>query len=429
MYRVVVIGGGFGGLRATRDLRRAAVEITLVDRRNFHLFQPLLYQVATGALSPGEIATPLRAVLRRQRNARVVLGRVSDVDLSARRVRVDPLVPDEGEGTWLGYDTLVVATGARHAYFGHDEWEQWAPGLKSIEDALAIRRRVLSAFEAAEVADDPAVRREWLTFVVVGAGPTGVELAGQIAEIAHDTLRGDFRSADPRQAEVILVEAADRALPTFASGLSAHAAAALAALGVQLRRDCRVVGVEEGAVHVHSAGESDPERIATHTVVWAAGVQASSFARRLAEASGASTDAQGRIRVEDDLSLPGHPEVFAIGDMASVADGNGHSLPGVAPVAIQQGAYVARQIRSRVAGRHDAARFRYRDKGSLATIGRAKAVAQVGPVQVWGLAAWVMWLLVHLLYLVGFQNRLFVMMRWGFSFVTRGRGARLITGD
>jgi NADH dehydrogenase len=429
MHRVVVIGGGFGGLRATRDLRRADVEITLVDRRNFHLFQPLLYQVATGSLSPGEIATPLRAVLRRQRNARVMLGRVTDLDVDAKRVRVDPLVPDGGEGAWIGYDTLVVATGARHAYFGHDDWEQWAPGLKSIEDALAIRRRILSAFEAAEVADDPGLRRAWLTFVVVGAGPTGVELAGQIAEIAHDTLHGDFRSADPRQAEVILVEAADRALPTFAPRLSAHAADALAALGVKLRRDCRVVGVEDGAVHVHGAGEDGPERIPTHTVVWAAGVQASSFARRLAEVSGASTDGQGRIRVADDLTVPGHRDVFAIGDMATVADGDGRPLPGIAPVAIQQGAYVARAVAARVAGRPTVPPFRYKNKGSLATIGRAKAVAQVGPVQVWGLVAWVMWLLVHLLYLVGFQNRVFVMMRWGFSFVTRGRGARLITGS
>ncbi len=429
MHRVVVIGGGFGGLRATRDLRRAAVDVTLVDRRNFHLFQPLLYQVATGSLSPGEIATPLRAVLRRQHNARVLLGRVTDLDLRARTVRVDPLIPDEGDSAHIPYDTLVVATGARHAYFGHDEWEQWAPGLKSIEDALAIRRRILSAFEAAEVIDDPDARRAWLTFVVVGAGPTGVELAGQIAEIAHDTLRGDFRAADPRQAEVILIEAADRALPTFAPPLSGHAADALAELGVALRRDCRVVAVDDGVVHVQQAGHDEPEAIATHTVVWAAGVQASSFARRLAEASGADTDTQGRIRVNADLTLPGHPEVFAIGDMAHVADADGRPLPGIAPVAIQQGAYVARAIRAQVSGASGRGGFRYRDKGSLATIGRAKAVAQVGPVRLWGLAAWVMWLLVHLLYLVGFQNRVFVMMRWGFSFVTRGRGARLITGD
>jgi NADH dehydrogenase len=428
VHRVAIVGGGFGGLRAARSLRHAPVDTTLIDRRNFHLFQPLLYQVATGSLSPGEIAAPLRAVLRRQKNARVILGRVTDVDLDARTLRVEPLVMGEGEGTRIRYDTLVVATGARHAYFGHDEWEEWAPGLKSIEDALAIRRRILSAFEAAELEDDPVARRAWLTFVVIGAGPTGVELAGQIAEIAHDTLRGDFRSVDPRQAEVILVEAAERALPTFAPRLSIRAADALAALGVRVCRECRVVGVEAGAVDVQRVGQVEPARIPAQTIVWAAGVQASSFTARLAEASGASTDRQGRIRVNDDLTVPGHPEVFAIGDMASVAGADGRQLPGIAPVAIQQGAFVAREIRARLAGRSSVGGFRYKDKGSLATIGRAKAVAQIGPVQLWGLPAWVTWLVVHLLYLVGFQNRVFVMMRWGFSFLTRGRGARLITG-
>lgn len=423
---MVIVGGGFGGLRAARSLRHAPVDITLIDRRNFHLFQPLLYQVATGSLSPGEIAAPLRAVVRRQTNCRVLLGQVTTVDLEARIVRVDPLIADEGAD--VAYDTLVVATGARHAYFGRDEWEAYAPGLKSIEDALAIRRRILSAFEAAELEDDPLLRRAWLTFVVVGAGPTGVELAGQLAEIAHDTLRGDFRSMDPRQAQIILVEAADRALPTFAPRLSMRAADALGGLGVRLCRECRVVSVESGAVYVQRAGQVEPARIAAQTVVWAAGVQASSLAGRLAEASGASTDRQGRIRVNDDLTVPGHPEVFAVGDMACVAGADGRQLPGVAPVAIQQGAYVARVIRTRVAGLPSVGGFRYKDKGSLATIGRAKAVAQIGPIQVWGLPAWLMWLFVHLLYLVGFQNRVFVMMRWGFSFLTRGRGARLITG-
>ena len=427
VHRVVVIGGGFAGLRATRSLRRAPVEVTLIDRRNFHLFQPLLYQVATGSLSPGEIAAPLRAVLRRQANARVLLGGVTDIDLDARVVRLDPHAASEP--ATVAYDSLIVATGARHSYFGRDDWEEFAPGLKSIEDALAIRRRILSAFEAAELAADPAVRRAWLTFVVIGAGPTGVELAGQIAEIAHDTLHGDFRSMDPRQAEVILVEAADRALPTFAPGLSAHAADALRELGVRLYRDCRVVGIAPGVVDIARAGEDGPSRIPAQTVVWAAGVQASSLAGRLAAQSGAATDRQGRIRVNEDLTVPGHPDVFAVGDMASVDGPDGRQLPGVAPVAIQQGAFVARMISRRVAGLPPIGGFRYTDKGSLATIGRVKAVAQVGGIQLWGVPAWVMWLVVHLLYLVGFQNRVFVMMRWGFSFLTRGRGARLITGS
>jgi NADH dehydrogenase len=426
MHRVVIVGGGFAGLRAARSLRRAPVEVTLIDRRNFHLFQPLLYQVATGSLSPGEIATPLRAVLRRQANARVMLGLVTDIDLNARLVRLDP--HSAAEPAVVAYDTLVVATGARHSYFGRDDWEEYAPGLKSIEDALAIRRRILSAFEAAELEADPLLRSGWLTFVVIGAGPTGVELAGQIAEIAHDTLRGDFRSMDPRQAQVILVEAADRALPTFSPGLSAHATDALGALGVHLWRDCRVVGIGPGAVDVQRAGQVEPARIAAQTVVWAAGVQASSLAGSLAAQSGAETDRQGRIRVNGDLTVPGHPEVFAVGDMASVTGPDGRQLPGVAPVAIQQGSYVARVIRGRVADLPDVGGFHYKDKGSLATIGRAKAVAQIGGIQVWGLPAWLMWLVVHLLYLVGFQNRVIVMMRWGFSFLTRGRGARLITG-
>ena len=412
--------------RAARSLRRAPVEVTLIDRRNFHLFQPLLYQVATGSLSPGEIAAPLRAVLRRQANARVLLGEVTDIDLDARVVRLDPHAGPEPAD--VAYDSLIVATGARHSYFGHDEWEQHAPGLKSIEDALAIRRRILSAFEAAELATDPAVRRAWMTFVVVGAGPTGVELAGQIAEIAHDTLHGDFRAMDPRQAEVILLEAADRALPTFAPALSAHAADALASLGVHLYRDCRVVGISPGAVDLERPGGEGPTRIATQTVVWAAGVQASSLAGRLAAQSGTAVDRQGRIRVHDNLTVPGHPEVFAVGDMAAVEGPDGVPLPGVAPVAIQQGTYVAGVIRRRVAGMPPVGGFRYTDKGSLATIGRAKAVAQIHGVRLWGLPAWLMWLVVHLLYLVGFQNRVFVMMRWGFSFLTRGRGARLITG-
>jgi NADH:ubiquinone reductase (H+-translocating) len=426
MHRVVIVGGGFGGLRAVRALRQAPVEVTLIDRRNFHLFQPLLYQVATGALSPGEIATPLRAVLRRQANARVLLGTVMDVDLNARSLHVDPILAGAGAG--ISYDTLVVATGARHAYFGREEWAEHAPGLKSIEDALEIRRRILSAFEAAELEQDPSLRSAWLTFVVVGAGPTGVELAGQIAEIAHDTLRGNFRAMDPGQARVILVEAADRVLLGFPPNLADRAADALRELGVSVRRQCRVVNVEPGAVTIRDVGQAEPVRIATQTIIWAAGVQASSFTARLAEAAGAPTDRAGRILVNPDLTLPGYPEVFAIGDMADLPDADGRPLPGIAPVAMQQGEHVARTIRARLADRPPAGAFAYKDKGTLATIGRARAVAQIGGLQLWGLPAWVMWLLVHLLYLVGFQNRALVLLRWSFSFFTRGRGARLITG-
>jgi NADH:ubiquinone reductase (H+-translocating) len=427
VHRVVIVGGGFGGLRAARALRHAPVEVTLIDRRNFHLFQPLLYQVATGSLSPGEIATPLRAVLRRQANARVLLGTVTDVDLNARNLHVDPMLTGASAG--ISYDTLVVATGARHAYFGQEEWAEYAPGLKSIEDALEIRRRILSAFEAAEIEDDPLLRRAWLTFVVVGAGPTGVELAGQIAEIARDTLRGNFRAMDPSQACVILVEAADRVLLGFPPKLSERAADALRELGVSVRRECRVVQVEPGAVTIRDVGQAEPVRVATQTIIWAAGVQASSLTARLAKAAGAPTDRAGRILVNPDLTLPGYPEVFAIGDMADLPNADGRPLPGIAPVAMQQGEHVARTVRARLAGRPPTGAFAYKDKGTLATIGRARAVAQIGRLQLWGLPAWIMWLLVHLLYLVGFQNRVLVLLRWSFSFLTRGRGARLITGE
>lgn len=426
MHRVVIVGGGFGGLRAARALRHAPVSITLIDRRNFHLFQPLLYQVATGSLSPGEIATPLRVVLRQQANARVLLGVVTDVDLAARTVHIDPGAA--GEAVQIPYDTLVVATGARHAYFGRDDWEHDAPGLKSIEDALEIRRRILSAFEAAELEQDPSLRSAWLTFVVVGAGPTGVELAGQIAEIARDTLRGNFRAMDPGQARVILVEAADRVLLAFPPKLSERAGDALRELGVRVCQGCRVVNVERGAVTVRDVAQTEPVRIATQTIIWAAGVQASSLTARLAEAAGATTDHAGRILVNPDLTVPGYPQVFAIGDMADFPDADGRPLPGIAPVAMQQGDHVARAIRARLAGRPPTGVFVYKDKGTLASIGRARAVAQIGKLQLWGLPAWVMWLLVHLLYLVGFQNRVLVLLRWSFSFLTRGRGARLITG-
>lgn len=426
-HRVVVVGGGFAGLEAVRGLRDAPVAITLIDRRNFHLFQPLLYQVATGALSPGEIASPLRGVLRRQRNARVVLGEVLDIDLAGRSVSLQPTGGSE-EPTRVGYDTLVVAAGAGHAYFGHDEWRPLAPGLKSVEDATEIRGRILAAFEAAELEPDPERRRAWLTFVVVGAGPTGVELAGQIAEIARETLPRDFRAADPRAARILLVEALDRVLTSFPESLSRRAATALERLGVTPVLSRRVVEIDAASVTLEDDG-GVRERVPARTIVWAAGVQASPLGAPLAQASGARLDRAGRVAVGPDLSLPGHPEVLVLGDMASVHDATGAplGLPGVAPVAMQQGRYAARAIAGRVAG-EDPGVFRYQNRGQVATIGRLRAVADMRGLRLWGPPAWLAWLLVHIFYLVGLENRALVMIRWVVSFVTRGRGARLITG-
>jgi NADH dehydrogenase len=425
-HHVVVVGGGFGGLRAVRALRRAPVSVTLVDDRNFHLFQPLLYQVATGALSAGEIAAPLRAMLKRQRNTRVMLAKVGGFDLEGRRVLLDEL-PNGQDAHPIDYDTLIVAAGAGHAYFGHDEWADAAPGLKTLEDALEIRRGILSAFEAAEVETDPDRRRAWLTFVVVGAGPAGVEMAGQIAEMAKDTLPRDFRSIDPRAARILLVEAADRVLLPFPPKLSARAAGALEHLGVTPMLGRTVVGVAPDAVDVQSA-DGEHERIEARTIVWAAGVRASGLAAALGEASGAPVDRVGRVTVGPDLTLPGHPEVFALGDMVRVQDADGglQDLPGVAPTAMQEGRYAAKAVRARLEGR-DPPPFRYVDKGNVATIGRLKAVADIRGLRLSGTLAWVTWLFVHLFYLVGFQNRLLVMIRWSVSFLTRGRGARLIT--
>jgi NADH:ubiquinone reductase (H+-translocating) len=428
MHRVVVVGGGFGGLHAAMHLATAPVEVTLVDRRNFHLFQPLTYQVATGGLSPGEVCYPLRAVFKRHRNVRVVLGEVTGFDLDARRVRVAPVVGDAGARA-LPYDTLVVAGGSHASYFGHDDWRTAAPEVKSLESALDVRARILAAFEAAELEDDAERRRAWLTFVVVGAGPTGVEMAGQIAELARDTLRRDFRAIDPRQARVLLVEAADRVLTGFPPGLSRRAARSLERLGVTPLLERTVVGVDEHGVEI-AGPEGGPQRVATRTVVWAAGVAASALAARLAEPSGAELDRAGRITVEPDLTLRGHPEVLALGDMVRVRPAAGAAavaLPGLAPVAMQQGRHAARLVRARLRGARTRP-FRYRDKGNLATIGRARAVADLHVVRLGGFPAWVTWLAVHLWYLIGFQNRLLVLIRWSFSFATRGRGARVIGG-
>ncbi len=414
-HRVVIVGGGFGGLYAAKRLGKAAVTLTLVDRRNFHLFQPLLYQVATGGLSPGEIASPLRVVLRGRPNTEVLLSEAVDFDIANRRV-----VLADGE---LPYDDLIIATGATHYYFGHDEWEPLAPGLKTVEDATRIRSRILLAYEEAEREPDPAQRHAWLTFVIVGGGPTGVELAGALGEIANDTLRHDFHHINPAESRILLLEAEDRMLPTFAPDLSRKAERHLIALGVRPRLSARVTGIDAAGVTLQAAGAT--EHIATRTVLWAAGVRASGLGRKLAERAGTPLDRAGRVLVEPDLSIPGHPEIHVIGDLASVTQ-DGKLLPGVAPVAMQQGRYVAELIEKKLRGQ-TARPFRYFDKGSLATIGRNRAVAQFGWLHVSGFPAWFLWVFVHLMYLVEFENRLLVFVEWVYNYITRNRGARLIT--
>jgi NADH dehydrogenase len=427
-HRVVVVGGGFGGLQAAMALRRAPVAVTLIDRRNFHLFQPLTYQVATGALSPGDVAYPLRAIFKRQQNVEVLLAEAAGLDLQRRelalRSRAGVPAPDS-----IPYDTIVLAGGSQYSYFGHDNWSEHAAEVKSLESALVVRGRILASFEAAEMEPDPERRARWLTFVVVGAGPTGVEIAGQIAELARDTLRHDFRRIDPRAGRILLVETADRVLTTFPESLSHRAERSLARLGVTTMLQRSVVDMDQQSVSV-----ADPhgsvERIHARTVVWAAGVTASSLAGELGRLTGAECDHAGRVLVEPDLTLPGHPEVFALGDMVRVrgSDGTPQTLPGVAPVAMQQGRYAGRVVRDRLRG-HQTAPFHYRDKGNLATIGRAAAVADIKGLKLSGAPAWLTWVVVHLWYLVGFQNRVVVFIQWSFSFFTHGRGARLITGE
>jgi len=427
VHRVVVVGGGFGGLQAVLKFRRAPVDVTLVDRRNFHLFQPLTYQVATGALSPGEIAYPLRAIFKRYRNVRVLMAEVADFDLDAREVHLRPVFGVPAPAV-LPYDTLIVAGGSNYSYFGHDDWREYAGEVKSLESALVVRSRLLSAFETGEVEQDPDRRAAWLTFVVVGGGPTGVEMAGQIGELARDTLRHDFRTIDPRTARILLVEALDRVLTTFPRSLSAKAARSLERLGVTVLTGRTVVEIDRESVTIDS-GSGEADRIPSRTVVWAAGVTASRLGARLAELTGAESDRAGRVAVEADLTLPGYPEVFALGDMVSVRgpDGAAVVLPGVAPVAMQQGRYAAKVVLARLRPR-ETRPFHYRDKGNLATIGRAAAVANIKGLKLSGLVAWIVWLTVHLFYLVGFQNRVLVFIRWSVSFITRGRGARLVTG-
>jgi NADH dehydrogenase len=427
-HRVVVVGGGFAGLYAVRRLRHVPVDVTLIDRRNFHLFQPLVYQVATGALTPGEIAAPLRGIFKRDTNVRVVLGEVTGFDLAAKEVIVERSPTGVAERR-IPYDTLIVAGGSSYSYFGRDEWRPFAPDIKTIESALEVRRRILSAFEAAEEETEPGLRTAWVSFVVVGAGPTGVELAGQIAEIARDTLRRDFREVDTRAAHIYLVEMADRVLPLFPPRLSARAQRALERLGISPLPGHKVVDIDEHSVTLAPV-DGASFRILAKTVIWAAGVVASELAGRLAAAAGLTVDRAGRIPVGPDLTVAGHPDVFALGDMALPhrADGSPAPVPGLAPVAMQQGRYAAEAIEARLRGREPRP-FRYRDKGNLATIGRARAVADIKGLQVSGPPAWLIWLVVHLFYLIGFQNRVVVVLRWSFSFLTKGRGARLITAE
>jgi NADH:ubiquinone reductase (H+-translocating) len=426
-HRVVVVGGGFGGLQAVKALRRTDVDVTLVDRNNYHLFQPLNYQVATGSLAASEIAAPLRGVFRRDENVRVLLGDVTGFNLDAREITVAPVVP--GESGWtMSYDSLLVSGGSSYSYFGHDEWRSMALEVKSLDSAIEVRGRILGAFEASETERDPEVQPSWLTFVVVGAGPTGVEMAGQIAELARATLPAEFRQSDPRSARVLLIETADRVLTSFPSSLSARAKDSLEQLGVTPMVSHTVVDVHPDCVEVQAQDGTKTE-IPTRTVIWAAGVTASPLARTLGEASGAEIDRAGRLTVEPDLSLRGHPEALAFGDMVRVRDANtgaAETLPGLAPVAMQQGHYAGGLILDRLAGRTTPP-FHYHDKGTLATIGRARAVADIHGIHLSGFVAWLTWLLVHLFYLIGFGNRLLVVSHWASSFFTHGRGARLIT--
>lgn len=414
--QVVIIGGGFGGLYAAQALRNASnVEVTLIDRRNFHLFQPLLYQVATGSLSPGEIAAPLRAVLKSQKNARVLLAEATGIDASARTVTLD-----HGASA-IAYDVLIASTGARNFYFGNDAWSEVAPGLKSIEDATRMRHKILRAFEAAEREADPVKRQAWLTFVIVGAGPTGVELSGAIAEIANDTLRRDFRAIRPEESRILLLDGGARILAAFPAELSEKAERSLLRMGVRARTGVRVTAVDDTGVTLGSG-----EHIASKTVLWAAGVAASTFGKTLADATGCELDRQGRVLVGPDLAIPGHPEIFVIGDLAHANDDKGQPLPGVAPVAMQQGRYVAALASGRDTERKP---FRYWNKGNLAVIGRAAAVADFGFLRLAGFFAWFTWLFIHLLYIVEFESRILVFLKWGIQYFTFSRGSRLITGE
>ena len=422
-HKVVVVGGGFGGLYAAKNLgREKNVDVTLIDKRNFHLFQPLLYQVATGTLSPADISSPLRSVLNKSKNTKVLLGEVTDINPEEQQV----LMGDEK----IPYDTLIIATGAKHSYFGKDHWENSAPGLKTVEDAIEMRRRIFTAFEAAEKETDPEKRRAWLTFVIVGGGPTGVELAGAIAELAYHTMKNDFRNFDTSEAQVLLLEGLDRILPPFAPELSAEAETSLKGLGVTVQTKTLVTNIEDDIITLKKGNantDDEFEQITAKTVLWAAGVKASAMGKVLAERTGVECDRAGRVIVEPDLSIKGHPNIFAIGDLGHFAHQNDRPLPGVAPVAMQQGKYVASLIKRRLKNQALPS-FYYVDRGSLAVIGQNAAVVDLLFIKLKGFFAWLFWLLVHIHFLIEFDNKLVVMIQWVWNYFTRNRGARLITG-
>jgi NADH dehydrogenase len=416
-WRVIIIGGGFGGLTAAQRLKSSAVEVALIDRHNYHLFQPLLYQVATGSLSPGQIAAPLRSVLSRQKNARVLLGEINDIDPDSKTVVL-------ADGATFEYDSLIVATGSQTNYYGHDDWKEWAPSLKTLEEATSVRHKILYAFEAAERIEDPIERRVWLRFVIVGAGATGVELAGAIAEMARQTLTNDFRSIQPEQAEIILVDGAPRVLMPLPEELAEKASRSLAKLGVKMRTGVLVQEIDKGGVTIKSHDGS--ERLDSKTVIWAGGVTASKLGRILASRTNTVVDRVGRIKVNPDLTVPNYPDIYVIGDLALVVDSNGKPLPGVAQVAMQEGTYAAKMILRKLRRASELPPFKYFDKGELAVIGRAAAVAKIFGLHVSGLLAWLIWVFIHLMYLVQFQSRLLVFVQWTIEYLTFNRGARLI---
>lgn len=418
-HRVVIVGGGFGGLYAAKSLGRAPVSVSLIDKRNFHLFQPLLYQVATGTLSPADISSPLRAILSRNKNTHVLMEEVIDLDPQQQKVIL--------KNKELPYDTLIVATGVSHHYFGNDQWKETAPGLKTVEDALEMRRRIFMAFEAAEKEPDPVKRRAWLTFVIVGGGPTGVELAGAIAELAFDTLKHDFRSIDTTEAQILLLEGLDRVLPPYPPGLSAEAEASLTRLGVTVRTKTLVTNITDNIVTTRQGEQV--EQIPAKTILWAAGVKASAMGQVLANRTGAELDRVGRVMVEPDLSLAGYSNIFVIGDLAHFAHQDGKPLPGVAPVAVQEGEYVAKLIKRRLKDDQRLLPFSYMNAGSLAVIGQNRAVADLSFAQFTGPLAWLTWVFAHIYYLIEFDNKLIVLLQWGWNYFTRNRGARLITGE
>ena len=419
-HQVVIVGGGFGGLYAAQALGKAPVQVTLIDKRNFHLFQPLLYQVATGRLSPGDISSPLRGILNRNKNTKVLMGEVTDIDPKQQKVQLN--------NEELNYDTLIVATGVSHHYFGNEQWAQKAPGLKTVEDALEMRRRIFLAFEAAEKETDPEKRRAWLTFVLVGGGPTGVELAGSLAELAYSALKEDFRNIDTSETKILLLEGMDRVLPPYPPELSAKAKASLENLGVMVQTGTLVTNIEDNLVTIRRGEQI--EQISAQTILWAAGMKASGMGAVLAESTGAAVDRAGRVIVQPDLSVPGHPNIFVIGDLANFPHQyeDGKPLPGVAPVAMQQGNYVARLLKKRLQGQ-TLPPFHYTDYGSLAVIGRNTAVADLGFVKFAGFPAWLAWVFIHILFLIEFDNKLLVMIQWGWDYFTRQGGARLITNQ